>query len=823
MKMLMTYLIFSGCVNDKSQTESSTQDLDQDGFSVEEGDCQDEDADINPESSDLVGDDIDSNCDGIDGVDQDGDGYASKESGGLDCDDNDAEHIPGLVEEGADEECLWDADGDGYGAISPPEGFDVGTDCNDTDPSEYPGAVIHENSNKCCLDSDGDGYGDQNAPEPYDYGFDCDDTDPNIYPGAVEEAIPWGCMLDMDGDGLGDDDPPDGFEAGTDCNDSDPGTPDDRDCDGLTYANDCDDFDPDWGDKSTDQDCDRFTVDVDCDDNDWFNRPMLDMDSDGLAEACVLFSHGENPFSFCVAQAGEPARCKSLGEHQSIANAPDIALEHLSVGGETACGIDSTGTLHCWGSDEWGIVSGAPDGEWKDISLSYSGACALSLDGIPTCWGAADEASYGLEPVLEGPFLQVEISDAAQAACGIKTDHTIDCWSSALSPNSSLISDFPEGAFYRLAMGKTNACALDEDGKTTCWGTDSYGLVSNHPSTSFVSIALSEKRACGLQSNGELSCWGSDIETTEGTWAAVSTARSQQCFLEHNGNVQCRYLEDMYLTPTPVGTFETVDVARVSGCAVDSDGYMQCWGLLGSENIEPLTVPLDKWEMAEECLVGLVASDHTDAGTVFHYGECDYYGVAPTGNNYVDVAAGAWHGCALDDLGQIDCWGATFYYIDDGQASDAPSGSGYTDISAGKYFSCAASDNPSVGIWCWGDTGGIFSPYWDMPMVSSIEANATNSSYCYIKTNGIIECSDCYTSSFCQPPGGYWEQIDLANGGCARSADNQVQCWGLQPDPLFQHNYIDIGVGEGAACGITEDGLIECWGNHMKLFMAGTY
>ena len=38
---------------------------------------------------DVVGDGIDQNCDGRDGIDGDGDGQASRESGGIDCDDSD--------------------------------------------------------------------------------------------------------------------------------------------------------------------------------------------------------------------------------------------------------------------------------------------------------------------------------------------------------------------------------------------------------------------------------------------------------------------------------------------------------------------------------------------------------------------------------------------------------------------------------------------------------------------------------------------------------------------------------------------------------------
>ncbi len=63
-------------------TDTSSSDEDGDGYTVAEGDCDDGNAAINPAATDLVGDDIDQNCDGVDGTDDDQDGFASEASGG---------------------------------------------------------------------------------------------------------------------------------------------------------------------------------------------------------------------------------------------------------------------------------------------------------------------------------------------------------------------------------------------------------------------------------------------------------------------------------------------------------------------------------------------------------------------------------------------------------------------------------------------------------------------------------------------------------------------------------------------------------------------
>jgi len=83
------------------------EDADRDGFPAGE-DCDDALAARNPAATDIVGDDIDQNCDGVDGTDMDGDGAASAASGGPDCDDRDPARAPGLDDpagDGVDSDC----------------------------------------------------------------------------------------------------------------------------------------------------------------------------------------------------------------------------------------------------------------------------------------------------------------------------------------------------------------------------------------------------------------------------------------------------------------------------------------------------------------------------------------------------------------------------------------------------------------------------------------------------------------------------------------------------------------------------------------------
>ncbi len=218
-------------------------DADSDGFTVCAGDCDDNDAAVNPgrpETFDLV----DQDCDGIVdegtvGYDDDGDGYTELQG---DCNDADSavnrdatetdgngidDDCDGVVDTGSD-----DLDSDGYG----PDGGD----CDDTDRDTYPGApeLVDGVDNDCdgfvdedtvLSDDDGDGYCESTV-SCIDGSIpgDCDDTSSTAditHPGAPEIAD-W---LDNDCDGTvdentnNDDTDGDGFnEVSGDCDDANP-------------------------------------------------------------------------------------------------------------------------------------------------------------------------------------------------------------------------------------------------------------------------------------------------------------------------------------------------------------------------------------------------------------------------------------------------------------------------------------------------------------------------------------------------------------------------------------------------------------------------
>ena len=230
-------------------------DRDSDGYSEIDGDCNDDDPEVNPgavEEDGYTGIDDDCNeC--VDDFDDDEDGYSEcaewsspfdEDPAQPDCDDDNADAYPGASEspyDAVDNDCdgfdLCDADGDGYLAI--PEDVCPGLDAN--------GDGVLD----CCAEEDFISHPDGAKIEG-----DCDDNNASVNPSGTEGSVETGGQADgVDNDCNGVTDDPyqdldqDGW-AGSDgdCNDNPddpnavlvyPGAEElcddflDNDCDGL--------------------------------------------------------------------------------------------------------------------------------------------------------------------------------------------------------------------------------------------------------------------------------------------------------------------------------------------------------------------------------------------------------------------------------------------------------------------------------------------------------------------------------------------------------------------------------------------------------------
>jgi hypothetical protein len=246
--------------NAKEVANFDRADADGDGFKTDL-DCDDSDAGISPDATEIPDNDVDENCDRIKAytTDKDGDGYDKQGVPGseppYDCNDNNAGINPAaneILDNEVDENCdgtkarTLDIDHDGF---VPPE------DCNEGNASINPAAheVPDNNVDENCdttkaftTDKDGDGYDKEGVPgakAPYD----CNDNADGIHPGAVdvaENGVDEDCSgadrQDLDKDR-------DGYERPYDCNDANAGIhPGALDLPRNGIDENCDGRDEDW-------------------------------------------------------------------------------------------------------------------------------------------------------------------------------------------------------------------------------------------------------------------------------------------------------------------------------------------------------------------------------------------------------------------------------------------------------------------------------------------------------------------------------------------------------------------------------------------------
>jgi hypothetical protein len=602
------------------------------GYSAELGDCDDNDATVNPTATELC-DGLDNDCDGAipaDELDSDNDLYVECTVdaggwddtafiilGGDDCDDSVSQVHPGATEacDGVDTDCdgltpkaELDVDGDGFvectwhslgtsswlGATVPTGG----DDCNDDEFDINPAAAEHCGGADSSID------------------YNCD--------GDFEAGSPEGTIFyeDFDADGLTNSTstetfcnaPSSGWLAAgalTDCDDSDATV-------GLATAWYHDNDGDGYGGEDIQVECTAPTDFVnngdDCDDTDAFTYPgaaenevqnpgmcMTDADEDGwgkdfslvavVGTDCDDSDAAINPAATEISNNNVDEDCDGTAQATLLA---------VGLGVGNSCAVDDTngtwGGLHCWGMPSHSIVTHAPtDSSYADVAVGVEDACALDRNGRLTCWGGTPESQYSILPpsTIDYHSLSMGLDHGCALdvnSSGSQGGYEADCWGKTCSSGECDVPlDFSmqEYEYLDVAAGMAVSCGVEPAGTLRCWGDSQTEVMQNYANTGgfFSSVALSpmEDVGCGLGSSGEIECFGLStsalLNSPSGIgFSELSCGAGSCCALTSNSAITC-WGHDSVLNGIPGGTgWTTVSVGQNMACAIDGGDELTCWG-----------------------------------------------------------------------------------------------------------------------------------------------------------------------------------------------------------------------------------------------------
>lgn len=214
------------------------------------------------------------------------------------------------------------------------------------------------------------------------------------------------------------------------------------------------------------------------------------------------------------------------------------------------------------------------------------------------------------------------------------------------------------------------------------------------------------------------------------------------------------------------------------------------------------------------------------------------------------VSNGIGHACAVLSDGRVACWGSNFKgELGDGTTEGsstlmiASSLSNVVGVSVGSEYTCAV--DAAGEVWCWGrnsqgqlgdgTTLDRLTPVRVQGLSGVVGVEASSDVTCAVLDQGEVACwgrrsSDSGIASVTEPVSvaGLGDVVQLSSmgmGWCALTRSGTVECWDagflegaepsgvrIDPEVIGVHRAVDIAVGYGFSCAVTDDGLVHCWG-----------
>lgn len=473
-------------------------------------------------------------------------------------------------------------------------------------------------------------------------------------------------------------------------------------------------------------------------------------------------------------------------------------VKEVASSSDHTCALLEGGSVRCWGFNEYGQL-GYGDTEWigdneradardyvslgfeaVQVETGFAHTCALSVGGEVYCWGRSQYGQLGYGNVASIGDDELP-SDVGAVNVG--------------------------GTVTAIAAGGEHTCALLESGAVRCWGlgidgqlgygnADSVGdneapaTVGDVPlGKSALAITAGRDHTCAIVEGGEVYCWG------RGLWAPLGYSNT-----ENVGDDE---------TPASVGAVDlgapalSIDAGWYHTCAIVDLGSSQALRCFGYGGVGQLG-----YASTES-----VGDDEAPAD----------WGDVKLGYEPVSVAAGLYHTCVTNSVGEATCFGYSLFgrlgYANNEDVGDdehpedwakVQVGSRIISLAAGSEHTCAALNSGHVR--CWGsnafaqlgtgnaqDIGDDEYPDGNVPILD------VDVDECYLGTHScdpVAVCDDLSPGFRCTCPRGYG-----GDGFSCFALDDVV----LSVESGKLHSCAIVTDGESFLAGAT-GGEVRCWG-----------
>ena len=295
----------------------------------------------------------------------------------------------------------------------------------------------------------------------------------------------------------------------------------------------------------------------------------------------------------CVIQADSTIVCWGLN-HEGQAMPPSGIFLQVTLGGYHSCGIRPDKTVVCWGSNEDDRAT-PPSGTFVQISAGLWHNCGVKTDNTLACWGSNDPYWRHGEPKNKDPYLTkwkdvetlgqaappsgtfLQVSAGGRHTCGVRTDHTVECWGSHLSDPPILAGRLgrsqsvpPDGEFSQVSAGMSHTCGIRPDQQVECWGGFENGRAEPPIDSFYSQIRAGFAHTCGLEVDSTVVCFGGqDLAGSEMARVPNSTCR---CPIPGT-NTGCACTTSLSHTFS-----QLLETGSGSTCGIRTDNTVVCWG-----------------------------------------------------------------------------------------------------------------------------------------------------------------------------------------------------------------------------------------------------